>query len=409
MTTILISNRGAGFRMDAISVSGRPAAFVRSGVGLLVLLFVALAGCGGAEVRDDLSVIDAPAQPRVVRFLAFGDAGTGSAMQIAVGQAMADVCQVRRCDFALELGDNIYDHGPDSATDPQFDTAFEIPYAPLTRMRVPIYVVLGNHDTSSVAVADPEGRNFPGDGANNARGNFEVEYGKRKDLATMWRMPARYYKFAAPPPGFAESPLAEFFGLDSPPLAPYRDDPDQQNWNPEAYAIAQTTWLRQTLKDSRARWKIVFAHHPYVSNGVHGNAGSYDEDLKKRDKSKDSKYASGKLWKKLLDDTVCAHGVELYLSGHDHDLEWLHPVGDCGPTEFILSGAGEGGAKRRTFGKADRNKARWQQDQMGGFFWIELTEAQMKVAAFTVAENGQMLRDSEQRPVPAFERAVEHP
>ena len=58
---------------------------------------------------------------------------------------------------------------------------------------MPIYVALGNHDNSSVAVADQQGRHFPGDGGNNARGNYEVEYARRKDLATMWRMPARYY------------------------------------------------------------------------------------------------------------------------------------------------------------------------------------------------------------------------
>jgi tartrate-resistant acid phosphatase type 5 len=374
----------------------------------LLLVAFLLAGC--ASSGEPTTVIgNEPAKPRVVRFLAFGDAGSGSVEQVAIGQAMADVCQLRHCDFALELGDNIYDKGVDGAADPQFDTAFEIPYAPLTRQRVPIYVVLGNHDNSSAAPADPEGNHFPGDGSDNARGDFQVAYARRTDVATMWRMPARYYRFSAPPPGFGETPLADFFALDSSPLAPYRDDPDQSRWNAETYAITQQAWLTTALAQSRARWKIAFAHHPYLSNGVHGNAGGYDDDLKKRDKSKNSKYATGKVWKKLIDETVCKHGVQLYLSGHDHDLEWLKPVEACGKTEFILSGAGEGGMKRRTFGKGDRNATRWQQDQVGGFFWIELSENQMKVAAFTVAANGNLMRDSKERPLPAFEKTLDHP
>jgi tartrate-resistant acid phosphatase type 5 len=370
----------------------------------LLLICGTLAACGA----DGPQVIDVKEKPRAVRFLAFGDAGSGSVEQIAIGQAMADVCQFRKCDFALALGDNIYDKGVESPSDPLFDTAFEIPYAPLTRQRVPIYLVLGNHDNSSPA-AESDGSRFFGDGANNARGDFEIAYGQRKGLATMWRMPARYYRFTAPPPQFSETPLAEFFALDSSPVTPYRDDPDQEKWNAERYAQEQHAWLNAALEQSSARWRIAFAHHPYLSNGVHGNAGSFDEDLKRRDRSKDSKHTTGKLWKKLLDETVCTHGVELYLAAHDHDLQWLKPTRDCGPTEFIVSGAAEGGIKRRKLGNPGRNPSRWQQDDVGGFFWIELTEDQMRIAAFTVGSNGNLVRDSEQAPVPAFEKTIDHP
>ena len=372
---------------------------------LPLLLAIALAGCAAG---DRPTVIDSkPGKPRVLRFVAFGDAGAGSPQQVAIGQAMADVCQARGCDLAVELGDNFYDKGVESAHDPQFDSAFEIPYAPLDHQRIPIYVVLGNHDNTSLQLV--EGKTLPGDGGGNARGNYEVEYAKRDDRPSkMFRMPDRYYKFAAPEPGFGQEPLAEFFALDSSPLAPYRDDPDQEKWNPEAYFIQQESWLRDQLHDSRARWQIVMAHHPYVSNGQHGNAGRYDEDIK-RDKSLNSKYAAGQLWKKLIDDTVCAKNVSLYLSGHDHDLEWLKPPNGCGNTQFVLSGAGEGGDKRRQFGRGDRNPVYWQQDQVGGFFWIQLTEDQMTVAAFTVGDNGMLPRDSKQRPTPAIEKTIDHP
>ncbi len=43
--------------------------------------------------------------------LVFGDSGTGKAGQYRVGHAMYEVCRQRGCDFALMLGDNIYDNG----------------------------------------------------------------------------------------------------------------------------------------------------------------------------------------------------------------------------------------------------------------------------------------------------------
>src|SRR5690242_20330024 len=84
--------------------------------------------------------------PATVRFVAFGDAGAATGAQFAVAQAMADVCKARGCDFALELGDNIYPEGVRSADDPQFETKFETPYEAL---KMPFYVALGNHDNGS--------------------------------------------------------------------------------------------------------------------------------------------------------------------------------------------------------------------------------------------------------------------
>ncbi|MGH8370725.1 MAG: metallophosphoesterase, partial [Gammaproteobacteria bacterium] len=60
--------------------------------------------------------------PPSVQFVAFGDAGTGTARQAALGRAMARVCADRGCDLALELGDNFYPRGVLSSDDPQFQT-----------------------------------------------------------------------------------------------------------------------------------------------------------------------------------------------------------------------------------------------------------------------------------------------
>ena len=61
-----------------------------------------------------------------VRFVAMGDGGEGNMRQFQVATVIENVCNAHGgCDFALYLGDNIYDSGVDSAMDEQFQTKFE--------------------------------------------------------------------------------------------------------------------------------------------------------------------------------------------------------------------------------------------------------------------------------------------
>ncbi|MGH8455810.1 MAG: metallophosphoesterase [Stenotrophobium sp.] len=321
-----------------------------------------------------------PSPPQVVRFLAFGDAGSGSVRQAAVGHAMAQVCAARGCDFALELGDNFYPAGVTSTSDPQFQSAFERPYAELN---FPIYAVLGNHDNGTVG----------GEGNNNARGNIEVTY-----RSARWRMPARRYSFMAG--GDGPQVFAEFFALDSSPLTARVSD-HSPDWAPGPYAERELDWLRDAMHNSKAQWKIAFAHHPYVSNGLHGNAGNYDADL-----PANSPTARGTLWKDLLDKTICEQKADLYLAGHNHDLEWLKPVPACGPTQFIVSGAGSPDEERR-LGDRVRNAVYWQADRAAGFFWIELKGKQLTAAAYTLTPQDALPLDAQGKPQAAFEQTVE--
>ncbi|MBI2383026.1 MAG: metallophosphoesterase, partial [Gammaproteobacteria bacterium] len=254
-----------------------------------------------------------PSSPRTdgaVQFVAFGDAGTGSENQIAVGRAMGSLCAERGCDFALELGDNFYASGVGSVDDAQFQSKFEIPYKTLN---VPVYLTLGNHDNSR----------GPGEGSDNARGDYQVDYHYLAGrTSNKWNMPARYYSFTAPLA--ATAPLAEFYSLDSNPLTSIVADPDP-TWNYLTYRTEQQDWLAQKLKESRAAWKIAFSHHPYLSNGVHGNAGSFD---------------------------------------------------------------GRPADSPRPFGDAGRNAALWQVDQTLGFFWFRLEAERFTAAAYVLDAAG---------------------
>lgn len=348
---------------------------------LIVVVFsLAVTGCGLSSVPGSKS--ETPVAPtKTVRFVAFGDAGTGSERQIAVGEAMAAVCAARGCDFALELGDNFYLSGVSSVDDAQFQDKFETPYK---NLNVPIYVTLGNHDNSA----------GPGEGSSNRKGDYQVDYhylqGRKSDK---WRMPSRYYNFTA------GDDLAEFYSLDSNPLTSIVPDPSPA-WNWLTYGATQEEWFGTSLAASKAKWKIAFAHHPYLSNGLHGNAGTYDGLPATLPIT-----SNGSPWKGFMERTACAKGLDIFFQGHDHELEWIKPVASCGKTHFIVSGAAEG---PRPFGDPERNATYWQVDNTLGFFWFELTETQMRGAAFTLDSEMKLPLEGGQ-PKPAFEQALAKP
>ena len=227
-----------------------------------------------------------------LRFVAMGDCGKGNEGQHQVAAAVLAKCQQSGCDFVQLLGDNIYDSGVSSVDDPQWWTKFEQPYANIT---VPFWVVLGNHDYGG-----------GGAGYDKARANVQVTYSQKSNK---WRLPAKYY-------GHQEPPI-DFFGLDT--TAAMFDDHAQQK-------SEVSSWL----VNSTATWKIAFGHHPYRSNGPHGNAGAY-EGLPL------VPIVNGAGVKDLMDESVCGK-ADLYISGHDHSLQWL--AEPCQGTELIVSGGG---------------------------------------------------------------------
>ncbi|MBA3945388.1 MAG: metallophosphoesterase [Herpetosiphonaceae bacterium] len=268
-----------------------------------------------------------------VRFLVMGDTGTGTPEQYQVAAAATSISRNLGCDFILGLGDNIYEFGVRSAYDTQFENKFEQPYRELN---VPFYFVLGNHDNSSDLLE--------GDGRQNCNGNYQVAYHYRKDrLSNKWQMPARYYTFRYGP--------VQFFALDTNPLMgvdPY--------W-PAAYSAAQRLWLEQALTTSTAAWKIVYGHHPYRSNGFHGDAGSYDQMP-----------GEGQGVRQFLEQSVLGK-ADLYLAGHDHNLMWLTPKPSHGNTQLVICGAG---GRTGPLIDPQRNPTFFQTNDSLGFAWFEI-------------------------------------
>lgn len=105
-----------------------------------------------------------------------------------------------------------------------------------------------------------------------------------------WRLPATYYTFTAGP--------AQFFALDT-----------------DIISEAQRRWLVGELQRSTATWKIVYGHHPIYSEGQHE-----DNNLK---------------IEQLL--PVLKNRADVYLAGHDHDMQHLSPEGRL---HFFIAGSG---------------------------------------------------------------------
>ena len=98
--------------------------------------------------------------------------------------------------------------------------------------------------------------------------------------SSTWRMPATYYTFTAGP--------VQFFALDT-----------------NEISRAQLSWLDEEIGKSTARWKVVYGHHPIYSAGTHSDNPT--------------------LIKQLL--PVLRDRVDVYLAGHDHDMQHLKSEG----------------------------------------------------------------------------------
>jgi tartrate-resistant acid phosphatase type 5 len=272
----------------------------------------------------------------VVRFVAFGDQGEGNEAQLMVATAAEVVCEERGCDFALLLGDNFYDEGVTSAVDMQFTDKFETPYEGLD---FPFYVVLGNHDYGTLA-NDWE------------RGNYQVQYSTFSDK---WVMPHFWYTFSS------DSGATQFFAFDTARMMWGQDVDDQRDW------------MANEMAASTAVWRIAFGHHPYISNGQHGNAGNYEG-------FPGIPVLSGVDVKEFIDDLVCGQ-AQVYISGHDHNRQVFDPV--CG-TYFFVSGAS---SKTDEFVYRDDNPTMWEDDTLEGFLWVQIQGTELTAAFYDLDGN----------------------
>lgn len=233
-----------------------------------------------------------------LNFLAMGDWGrNGADHQKEVAAQMGKTAAAVNAGFVVSTGDNFYPSGVISEQDPLFRYSFEDIYTAFP-LQCDWYLILGNHDYKS----NPDA---------------QVAYSK---ISRRWKMPARYYAKTFAIDGDTTQQVLMAF-IDTNPLIAefYKNAEYGPNVRSQDSAL-QKQWLdgvlRQTSKN--VKWKIVVGHHPIYTGGS-------------RTEGYDTKAVRASL-KAMLD----AHGVDLYLSGHEHSLQHLKPTGK---THHIISGA----------------------------------------------------------------------
>jgi acid phosphatase len=248
----------------------------------------------GAAPALGLWSVPARAQPPALNFLVVGDWGReGHDQQTDVAAQMSRRAVAVGSKFVISVGDNFYEDGVSSVTDPQWKTSFEDVY---TRpgLMTKWHVILGNHD-------------YQGTGKPAA----QIDYSRTDPR---WSLPSPYYTRTE---HLADGTGADFFFLDTSSYIQYyyralsrvhvdRTQPEQQ-----------FAWLEHALATSQAAWKIVVGHHQVFAATAPGDY--VGDDLSKRFAPLFEKY-----------------GVQAYINGHEHNLQHVRRGG----VNYITCGAG---------------------------------------------------------------------
>lgn len=269
--------------------------------------------------------------------------GNNFAAQSQVARGMRHFAQglSRKPDALFLLGDNWYGDLPGGVDSPRWMAQFEQTYS-ADVFPGPAYTMLGNHDYQYLPAT-----------VNKVEAELEyAQTGKGVDgQPTRWQLPARWYTFDFP----THKPLMRCIVLDS--NMPRADGAVRHGADfyltPQQQA-EQLSWFQQQLERPRELpFLTVMAHHPIYSNGPHG-----DHPILQRD------------WAPLMKQ----HKVDLYMAGHDHDLQVLHFEGE--PTTHVLSGGG--GADLYVLQKDGLDRGPYAQE-VHGFSHLSVTAQSLEV------------------------------
>jgi tartrate-resistant acid phosphatase type 5 len=225
--------------------------------------------------------------PNSLQFYVIGDWGRkgeplANAAEVineeSLARAMDQVGTVIEPRFIISTGDNFYPNGVKSDSDPRWKETFEDIYNG-KNMQCRWYIVLGNHDHRG-----------------NVKG--EIDYSKR--AGSRWYLPSNYYSEVTTLP---DGSRAKFIFIDTTPFVKGDDRP-------------QLKWLAAELAENSYDWKFVVGHHPLYS----GN----------------SRLIEQKHLRDAIENLLIQNNVNVYLCGHDHNLQYLKK----GKINYLISGAG---------------------------------------------------------------------
>lgn len=293
-----------------------------------------VAGCQHAQSRGDLEKAGGA-----------GHKGCSARRQAHVAQVMGRIASGLEPRFVLSLGDNFYVRGVADLNDPQFNESFEDVYSQTSLAGVPWQITLGDHDQ---------------------RGNVSalLLHSARSDR---WRFPKPYYRFS-----LEENSPIEFFVLDSvgleggtgnmSELANRRFAADlSEEFAGVRAGTAQWDWLEGALLEaSNSALRVVVGHRPVVS--------SVDRDRR------DVELKVAERLRTLL-QRASENGPVLYLSGHDHAMQYLEE-----PNKRVrYAGSGVGGFDLHHLLKGPQapSEVKWDYNESNGFLVHEVAKDMM--------------------------------
>ena len=273
---------------------------------------VSLAALTTGTLIKPSSILGLGSSDSKTRLAVMGDFGTGEDDEFAIAEQMLKAHRAAALDLVVAVGDNIYPNG--SAR--YFVKNFEQPFEGLLKEQVKFYAALGNHD---------------------------VEEGRKDQLHyPLFNMGGSNYYTISRGNG-----LVDIFVLDT-----------------TAYDAGQATWLENSLRTSRATWKIAAMHHPlYSSAKKHGS----DEKIRA-----------------TLEPLFTRYHLQVVLAGHDHVYERTKP--QKGIQHFIT---GAGGKMRRGDIDMKSQIRAASYDQDNSFMVVEIDENEM--AFKSISETGEVV------------------
>lgn len=241
-------------------------------------------------------------------------------------------------DFILSVGDNFYYDGVTDVTDFRFKTTFESVFDAESLRDVPWYVIAGNHD-------------------HNGNVTAQMAY---SNISSRWKFPALYYDLTFKIP--ATNSSVRLLMLDTVELCGNSDDFQGEQplgaANPRV-ADEQLDWLKDKLQTAKEEYLLVVGHYPVWSIAEHGPTHCLLHHV---------------------EPMLKKYGVTAYLSGHDHNMQYLQDESGVG---YILSGAGnfmENSRKHED--DVPSGYLRFFQgaeDTMGSFAYVKITAKEMNI------------------------------
>jgi tartrate-resistant acid phosphatase type 5 len=288
------------------------------------------------------SIVHLPSHGHVVRLIVTGDAG-GTHSQLRGGIPALE--KRTPIDGIVLVGDNFYPCGVTSLADPQWSKITDH-FGPAG---VPIFAILGNHD-----YGDPQPTAGPPTiVCGHPSPQAEVDASGR---IAHWVFPARHYVL--------RNEFAELAMIDSQPIA----SAWMTGFLGSDAASDEVHWLTAQLETARVPWRVVVGHHTMYSSGEHGRRNGKNQ----------------RNMRALLPLLEREH-VDLYICGHDHDMELIGHLKAGREPLFLISGAGSGLDEMKPRGDGSEPPTIWPptpHKPFLGFALLEITRSKLAVTFY---------------------------